>query len=134
MKAKDVPQENSAHYQGHQRACYALDDQGRYTVVASNGWETEQIVNQLAVGDLRRALEETRQRALAGQASALEYHMQRCQMTPAMLAADAGLWRWRVRRHLKPAVFARLPATMLERYAHALRMSVEELLRVPNEP
>jgi hypothetical protein len=134
MKAKDVPQENSAHYQGHQRACYALDDQGRYTVVASNGWEAEQIVNQLAIGDLRHALEETRQRALAGETSALEYHMQRCQMTQAMLAADTGLWRWRVRRHLKPQVFARLPARMLALYAHALRMSVEELLRVPSEP
>lgn len=134
MKARDVPQENSAHYEGHQRACYALDDQGRYTVVPSNGWETERVVNQLAIADLRAALDATRDRALAGLASPLEYHMQRCQMTVPMLAANAGLWGLRVRWHLRPAVFARLAPALLARYAEALRMSVADLKRIPETP
>lgn len=130
MKAGDVPQEDS-FYEGHRRACYAVDDSGHYTVVASKGWEAEKIVNGVAIADLREQLEQARQRVLAGAASPLEYHMQRCQMTPAMLAANTGIWTWRVRRHLKSAVFVTLKPELLARYAEALRVTADELTRVP---
>jgi hypothetical protein len=130
MKAKDVPQQDSI-LEGHRRACYAVDDSGRYGVVASKGWEVESIVNGVANADLRELLEAVRQRVLAGAASPLEYHMQRCQMTPAMLAAEMGMWGWRVRRHLRPEHFSTLGSALLARYADALRISVEELQRVP---
>ena len=133
MKIGDVPQEDSI-LAGHRRACYAVDDSGRYTVVASRGWEVEKIVNGVAVGDLREELERMRQRVVAGAASPLEYHMQRCQMTPAMLAANTGIWFWRVRRHLKPEIFTKLSPALLARYAEALRLTVDELKRVPTEP
>jgi hypothetical protein len=131
MKAKDVPQDNSVHYEGHQRACYATDETGRYGVVPSTGWETEVIVNSLALGDIRHTIEEARQRALKGETSALDYHRIRCQMTPAMLAAETGIWRWRIQRHLRPDVFARLSPDLLERYARAMRMRADELKRIP---
>jgi len=130
MKAKDVPQEISM-LEGHQRACYALDEDGRYTVVPSTGWEVEKIVNAVAVDEIRASIEAARQRALRGESSALEYHMLRCHMTPAMLAANAGIWKWRVRRHLRPEIFARLGSSLLSRYADALRMSPGELQQVP---
>lgn len=133
MKAKDVPQDDSI-LEGHRRACYAVDDVGRYRVVPSRGWEVEKIVNQLAVGDIQRALEQTRQRALVGTASALEYHMQRCQMDVGMLAANTGLWRWRVRRHLRPDVFPHLNTDLLQRYANVLRLDADALKRVPTKP
>jgi hypothetical protein len=136
MKARDVPQEDSI-LEGHRRACYALDDSGHYTVVASRGWEVEKIVNGVANADLREELEQVRRRVVAGRASPLEYHMQRCQMTPALLAANtgqSGIWGgWRVRRHLRPGVFAKLDDALLARYAVALRVTVEELKRVPPE-
>ncbi len=132
MKTRDVPQDDSV-LEHHRRACYAVDENGRYRVVPSRGWEVEKIVNQVAVGNIRRALEQTRQRALAGTASALEYHMQRCQMDVAMLAANTGLWRWRVRRHLKPDVFLRLNSGLLQCYANALRLDADALKRIPTE-
>ena len=130
MKAKEVPQEISM-LDGHQRACYALGEDGRYTVVPSTGWEVEKIVNAVAVDEIRATIESARQRVLRGEASALEFHMLRCHMTPAMLAANAGIWKWRVRRHLRPDVFAGLRAAILARYADALRMTPEELKQVP---
>lgn len=133
MRVKDVPQDESI-LEGHQRACYAVDDQGRYTVVPSKGWDVEKVVNGQAVDELHDALEQTRRRVLAGRASALEFHMQRCQMDPSMLAANTGIWGWRVRRHLKPAVFAALDDALLARYADALRISVADLKLIPTEP
>jgi hypothetical protein len=60
--------------------------------------------------------------------------MQRCQMDAGMLAANTGLWRWRVRRHLKPAVFARLKPDLLQRYAEVLRIDIEQLTHIPATP
>lgn len=133
MRDKDVPQDDSI-LEGHRRACYAIDSNGRYTIVPSKGWEVEKIVNGQAVTDLREHLEKTRQRVLQGLASALEFHMERCQMTPSLLAANTGLWRWRVKRHLKPATFATLSPALLKCYADALRVDVDELKRVPTQP
>ncbi len=130
MKADEVPQDDSV-LEGRLRACYALDAQGHYVVVASRGWEVERIVNEHARDALREGLEAVRLRVVAGKASALAYHMTARQMDCRLLAANTGLSRFRVRRHLRPGVFARLSQAMLERYAHALGLSVAELRRLP---
>ena len=64
---------------------------------------------------------------LAGTAAPLEYHMYRARMDVAMLAQTVGLWRWRVRRHMRPQVFARLPLRLRRRYAEALGIALEAL-------
>jgi hypothetical protein len=127
MRADEVPQDDNTIFEGGRKAMYALDRSGRYTVVASTGWEVEQTVTQQAVEALQRQAEAARQACLAGRASPLEYHMYRRRMDIDLLAQTTGLWRWRIRRHFRPAVFARLPATMLERYAQALGIEAKEL-------
>jgi len=70
---------------------------------------------------------EARARVLSGESSPLEYHMYRARMDVELLSQTTGLWRWRVRRHLKPKAFARLPPALKRRYAEALGISVEAL-------
>jgi hypothetical protein len=130
MKKSDVPQDDSILGE-HRRACYALDEQGRYVIVASRGWEVEKVMNAQAVDEIRAQVEMVREQALRGEVSPLAYHMARCQMTPGLLAANAGVWHWRVKRHLAPRHFARLDRGMLQRYADALGMAVEALTQVP---
>jgi hypothetical protein len=131
MKIDEVPQEESM-LEGHQRACYAVDAAGRYVVVGSIGWEVEKVVNSQAVDEVRRVIDAARDRVLRGEASVLAYHMARCQMTIGLLAANTGIWSLRVRRHLKPAVFAGLDPSLLARYADALGITVAELQRMPD--
>lgn len=132
MKKKDVPQEHDM-YGDHLRACYAQNEKGEYEVVTSAGWDVESVVNTQANNELRGDAEQTRLNVLAGKVSPLEFHMKRRQMTPSMLAVNAGIWTWRVKRHLKPAVFKNLGDEILTRYADALAMKVDELRTVPNE-
>jgi hypothetical protein len=40
------------------------------------------------------------------------------------------LWRWRVRRHFRPEIFARLPRALRQRYADALGITLEALTRL----
>jgi len=130
MKVTEVPQDIT-YYEGKKRACYALDDQGKYVVVTSTGWNVEAVVNGLAVDELARSLEETRKAVLAGCKSPLCYYMERCQMTPEILAQTAGLAVFRVKRHFRPEIFAKLKPALLARYAQALAVSPQELKTVP---
>lgn len=130
MKARDVPQDESI-LNGNRRACYAEDEHGRYVIVPSRGWSVEKIVNEQAQAEIKRTLEQARRRALEGLTSPLDSHMARRQMDVALLAANSGVWRWRVRRHLRPQVFARLKTSLLRRYADALDIGVVELTALP---
>ena len=129
MREREVPQEVNRSLAGHRKAVYAVADDGRLRLVPSQGWEVEEIVTRQAVEDLERHAEEARARALAGAASPLEYHMYRARMDVALLSQATGIWRWRVRRHFRTGVFARLPLALRRRYAEALGIPVETLSR-----
>ena len=122
-----MPQEGNRTLAGHRKAVYAVADDGRVRLVPSRGWEVEEIVTRQAVEDLEKRAMEARARALSGESSPLEYHMYRARMDVDLLSQATGLWRWRVRRHFKPAVFARLAPALRQRYAGALGISVETL-------
>ncbi len=130
MKVNEVPQDIT-YYEGYKRACYALNDEGRYIIVTSSGWSTEEVVNGLAVAELAANLEETRKAVLKGLKSSLLYHMERRQMTPEILAKTVGIACFRVKRHFRPEVFTKLKSTVLDRYAKALALTLEELRTVP---
>jgi hypothetical protein len=130
MRERDVPQEGNAILEGHRKAVYAVGEDGRLRLVESRGWEVEETVTQQALDDLERRAREARQRVLAGQSSPLEYHMYRARMDLALLAQATGLWRWRVRRHFRPDIFARLPERLRRRYADALGLEAAALDRV----
>jgi hypothetical protein len=130
MRERDVPQEDNASLAGHRKAVYAVADDGRLRLMPSSGWAAEEDCLRLALEDLQRRAQAARGRALAGSASPLEYHMYRARMDLALLAQATGLWRWRVRRHFRPGVFARLPLSLRQRYAEALGIAVEALSRV----
>jgi hypothetical protein len=127
MLERDVPQEGNATLGGHRKAVYAKSADGRLRIVQSAGWEVEEIVTRQAVDDLVRQAEVARQRASAGLASPLEYHMCKARMDLPLLAQATGLWQWRIRRHCRPDVFARLKPALLMRYAEALGLTVEQL-------
>ena len=130
MKVNEVPQDET-YYNGERRACYALNNEGKYVVVPSAGWSVEEVVNGLAVDELAAALEETRKAVLAGMQSPLVYHMERRQMNPEILAKTAGIATFRVKRHFRPEIFAKLKMSVLERYAQALAVTIQELTTVP---
>lgn len=131
MKADEVPQDIT-YYEGKKRACYALNEEGKYVIVPSSGWQAEEVFNNLAVAELAAKLEETRQKVLKGLKSPLVYHMEQRQMTPDILAKTVGMFVFRVRRHFHPDVFARLSPAVLKRYAQALALTVQELKSVPD--
>ena len=127
MLESEVPQEGNTTLGGHRKALYARGADGKLQIVQSAGWEVEEIVTRQAVEDLDRLAEDARQRVAAGLTSALEYHMHKARMDVPLLAQTTGLWQWRIRRHFRPAIFAGLSPALLQRYAEAMGLSIEQL-------
>ncbi|MDR2207585.1 MAG: hypothetical protein LBE22_01215 [Azoarcus sp.] len=127
MEAADVPQENSATYGGHLKAVYARSGDGRLGLTQTCGWEAEETVTRQAVQMFEDLAAAALERARAGQSSPLEIHMYRARMDIALLAQASGFWRWQVRRHIRPAVFARLSKAHRARYAQALGIDPDQL-------
>jgi len=133
MKKQEVPQ-HPGLFGGRRAVCYALDEGGGYVLAPTAGWNPVNLANRQAWEALARELVGIHGEARAGRLSPLAYHMARRQMDAALLARYTGLFRWRVRRHLRPAIFARLDRELLARYAEVLQLSVEELCRLPEAP
>lgn len=131
MQVKDVPQDPSI-LEGHQRACYARDASGHYVIATSRGWEVERVANQHAVDAIDAHVAAVLRDVKAGKLSVLAYHMAHFHMDTRMLAAHTGIWSMRIRRHLRPEVFRRLPEAIHKRYAAAFNIDVAALVKVPN--
>jgi hypothetical protein len=111
-----------------------VGEDGRYVGVPSLGWEAEiDATTVCAEADAVR-LREAWEAARAGRTSPLAYHMVNAKMDATLLASEVGVWAWRVRRHLRPDVFARLGPDLLSRYADALGIDIASLRTLPDAP
>jgi len=131
MDIHDVPQEGNATLAGLRKAVYARDANNRIVTVASAGWEVEEIVTQQAADIFSDYAAAARARVVQGESSPLEYWMYARRMDLATFAQSSGIWRWRIRRHFRPAIFARLSPELLDRYADALGISRQSLCQLP---
>lgn len=131
MDMKNVPQEGNKTLGGHKKAVYAKDAGGHIVAVASKGWEVEEIVTSQAVEEMLALTETARQNVLNGLSAPLEYWMYARRMDLLLLAQTTGIWRWRIRRHFRPEIFARLSPGVLARYAEALGLTMQQLQRLP---
>ena len=131
MEVQNVPQDGNKTLGGHKKVVYAKDASGHIVVVASTGWEAEEIVTCQAVNEMQELTEYARKNVLAGAAAPLEYWMCARRMDLTLLSQTTGIWRWRIRRHLRPATFATLSPSLLARYADALGLRVQELQHLP---
>jgi hypothetical protein len=131
MDVNEVPQEGNRTLGHHRKAIYARDADGRMVIVASRGSEVDEAVTLQAVERMSACAEDARARARAGATSPLEYWMWARRMDVALLSQVSGVWQWRIRRHFRPATFARLSPQLLQRYADALGVRAEELRTLP---
>lgn len=133
MDVSEVPQEGNRTLGPHRKALYAKDASGRMVLVASKGSELDEAVTLQAVERLNGFAQAARQRCLAGETAPLEVWMWTQRMDTALLSQVTGLWQWRIRRHFRPALFARLSPALLQRYAQALGVQAEQLQQLPQD-
>ncbi|OVE72038.1 hypothetical protein BVX93_02215 [bacterium B13(2017)] len=132
MKKSDVPQDESI-LGNLKRAFYAVNENGEYDIVASKGWEVEKIVNDFVHEGMDEELEKVKGEVLKGEASSLKFHMFKHQMTISLLSEYTGIWKWKIKRHLKPSIFNSLSEKEIQQYADAFNISINELREIPEK-
>lgn len=127
MKKEDVPQDLSALGKITTEVCYATDETGKYSAQQSRGWDVKIDALDITWKDVQNKVEAARQQALKNEVSPLLFFMERSVMDISILAKYMGLFKWQVKRHLKPDVFNRLPEKTLVKYAEVFNVTVDEL-------
>ena len=128
MKIDEVPQDKGMITDDIREICYAVDENGRYILAHSAGYEPKNIANDQAWTVIEDEVSQTVKKIEAGKLSPLAFHMVKNQMNVSLLSKYVGFNRLRVKRHLKPSIFRRLKPSILKQYAGVFEIEVEELL------
>lgn len=127
MKKDKVPQDKGGMLDGARELCYAVDENGKYTTVKSCGWEAKQIVNDQAWKLIKEKVSDIKDRVSRGELSPLAYYMVKNQMDIKLLSDHVGFSKRKIKKHLNPGNFNELDTSVLERYARAFSLTVDEL-------
>jgi hypothetical protein len=134
MKKKDVPQDEGLMDGRFKDVCYAVDENGKYIPVLSNGWEPKNDAMRQAWEVINEQVEEARKKVLSGKFSPVYFFMQKNLMDIKLLAKYLELPKRKVRRHLNPSDFANLDNYTLSRYAEVFNITVDRLLNFNEDP
>lgn len=129
MKINEVPQDNEA-FKGKSevhKLIYATNEDGSYTSVNSEGWEVENLATIQAWEAVLEDIKVIEQQVQSGKVSPIAYFMHKSLMELPVLAKYVGKWKWQVKRHFKPDVFARLDDNILNQYAKVFNITLQEL-------
>jgi len=106
---------------------YAVDDNGEFVKVGSNGWEPgyRALINLREDFDARA--EDAKERVKRGQTSPIEYFMHRAYMELSTLAQMTGLSQRKVKKHFDPRGFEQLDDATLQTYATVLLVDLDTI-------
>jgi hypothetical protein len=110
-------EEETLIYRNNRELFYSFDRETGFTRKVGYQYSANQEIIRQSWDAAEERLVEVRERVLSGRVSPIAYHMERCLMEIPMLAAYMEISKWRVRRHLKPAVYNKLSDKMKNRYA-----------------
>ncbi|KAF2511267.1 hypothetical protein [Flavobacterium foetidum] len=128
MEKENVPQDKSNLTKNNvKELLYATDENGEYTTTLSTGWEPKTIALSNSIDEINERIADAKQQVQNGEASPIVYFMELNKMDLNILSSYVGLWKWRVKRHFKPGVFAKLNDKTLKKYADTFEISIEEL-------
>jgi hypothetical protein len=127
MNKKDVPQDEGLSEGLFEDICYALDENGNYTVVPTTGWQPKTDAMLQAWDVIHEKVEKVRQQVLSGELSPVAYFMEKNLMDVKLLSDYSGLPKRKIRKHLKPSNFAKLEDKILGLYAETFGITVDRL-------
>ena len=128
MKSKDVPQDDANMMRGKWKdPIYTVDEKGNYTTSYSLGWDVKNTVLQQAWDNINEKVEETKQKVINGQLSPIAYYMEKNIMDIGLLSKYIGLWKWTVKKHLKPKHFNKLSEKIISQYADIFNITPGQL-------
>ncbi len=126
MKKINIPQEENSTLAGQKKVMYAPNTDGKFERF-NYGSGVEEYATKLAVQEYEVLKKRAIMRIKENIASPIEYYMYQNRMDLKTLSSAVGMFGFRVKRHLKADVFKNLSVKILDKYAQAFDIEVEEL-------
>jgi len=126
LKVEKVPQD-AGKLDGDKELCYAVDENGNYVTVQSEGWDAKNTTLDQAWDFVQGQITEAEKKVLAGDQSNLAYWMAVNMMELKLLSDYSGFSKRTIKKHLRPKVFENLNTAVLEKYAYIFKISVDQL-------
>jgi hypothetical protein len=126
MKVNEVPQDGMCVIETTM-VRYAVNDEGKFEAVPSNGWEPGFYAMTNFQEEMRELTARARERVKNNQCSPLEYFMYNAVLDVDALAQYMEISKRKVKKHLTSRGFDKLSDKMLERYALLLHTDVESI-------
>ena len=128
MKKNEVPQDKGNLSNNNMKELvYAIDENGNYTTALSTGWEPKTIALSNSINEISERIAVAKAQVKNNEVSPIVYFMEYSRMDIAVLSSYVGMWKWKVKRHFKPKVFAKLNDKVLQKYAGTFNISIDEL-------
>ncbi len=118
MEQINIPQDNNSTLEGTKKVMYAPNSDGEFERF-NYGSDVEEYATKLAVQEYEELMTTAR--------SPIEYLMFKNRMDLQTLASIVDMFQFRVKRHLKADICKNLNDKMLNKYAIAFSISLEEL-------
>jgi len=126
MKKIEIPQEENSTLNGQQKVMYAPDENGKFEKY-NYGSNIEEYATKLAVQEYEELMAQSLIDIKNNISSPIVYFMYKNRMDIPTLASVVGMFQFRMKRHLKADIFKKLNDKLLQRYADAFQITIEEL-------
>jgi hypothetical protein len=133
MKKEELPQDRSALDKVTRELMYVKNSDGKYTTDLSTGWDVKKEALDNAWEDIHERVKQAALEVKNGNESPVRYFMELKLMDLQLLSDYTGLWKFTIKRHMKPSVFKKLSEKKLGIYAKAFDISVDELRNFKGE-
>jgi len=134
MKKEEVPQDKgNLSNKNMKELVYATDENGNYTTALSTGWEPKTIALSNSIDEISERIAIAIAQVKNNEVSPIVYYMEYSRMDIGVLSSYVGMWQWRVKRHFKPKVFGKLNDNVLQKYADAFNISIDELKKIKTD-
>jgi hypothetical protein len=126
MTKIDIPQEENSTLNGQQKVMYAPNTNGEFQTF-NYGSEVEEYATKLAVEEYEILMAQSLKDIKRNISSPIEYYMFKNRMDLPTLASAVDMFAFRVKRHLRADIYKKLNDKMLNKYAFAFQIELEEL-------
>jgi hypothetical protein len=125
----EIPKEQNATLDGMQKVMYAKNSDGVFERF-NYGSSVEEFATKVAVDEYETLKEECLKKISQGISSPIEYYMYENRMDLPTLSSAVAMLSFRVKRHLKMAVFRNMGDKLLSKYADVFGISVQDLKKM----
>jgi len=122
----EIPQESNATLNGQRKVMYGINERGEFERV-NYASSAEEFATQTAIEEFEQLCRESLERIQQEISSPIEYFMYKNRMDLPTLSSVVGMFSFRVKRHLKMKHFKKLNDKILQKYAEALNIDINEL-------